>query len=725
MIVNRVLNPPTLENENGIYYVKSVDGNKEIYIISSVTGEKVLTKLLASNFEKDNIIYTVENYKWDTVNLNLQPTGNRASNGAFSNLNYHGYFWTSDNGIFVDKTFNRIRPTIRNCSPNQGNSIRLVRLCTEQELLLNDGTILNNIYIDNDDNGYDGVKVEIYIFLLTNLKVRTYSDNSPISTLSDNVAWKTDSVGALAIYPNTEEVLYNNYSALEISANNITEWHIPSLSEWNGIISFLDGYIIETIDNDSSKIRPTDGRVIDARHIVNLPDYDNIYEPRDPNIQAHIVEIGNPHDTTAELVGAVRKNNPITAGTHSKIQYDEKGLVIGGSDIDSDDVSDTGKNHKFVSQTQIDDWNAKTTIGEVKSDTEIADLISNSHEPHSDDQDLSIYQAINETNAIAKGKVTGYVFETKNALDIWLTNPENIALLQNGDNLYIIDINTPDYWWDYSQQIYHILETSSVDLSGYVVTSRTINSKALTSDVVLNTDDIAESVTPTNKWWTNSRTISSVLTAFSSGAGTVSASDTILEAIQKIVGNIALKLDKPTQTKTLPIGADSIIIKDSEDSNKYKDALKSSIDQVWVGATPPPTDNYTIWINPTVTQLYTFVLSTSNIINPNMDVTTYKVESNYAGGNTVTIGGYTNLPKIDCEKSIVIKNTNASSRIFVLDLSTIVADGITYSFVPMNISSITIPSGKFYDSSYKFISTAEANGKPTAFSVLILFAIQE
>lgn len=63
-----------------------------------------------------------------------------------------------------------------------------------------------------------------------------------------------------------------------------------------------------------------------------------------------------------------------------------------------------------------------------------------------------------------------------------------------------------------------------------------VNSKV--GNVVLNTDDILETGTPTNKWWSNLRTITSNLTGYISGAGIITAADTILSAIQKLNGNI-------------------------------------------------------------------------------------------------------------------------------------------------------------------------------------------
>lgn len=58
-----------------------------------------------------------------------------------------------------------------------------------------------------------------------------------------------------------------------------------------------------------------------------------------------------------------------------------------------------------------------------------------------------------------------------------------------------------------------------------------------TGVVVLDTDDVAEG--STNQYFTQARAIAAPLTGFSAGAGTISASDTILQAFGKLVGNVA------------------------------------------------------------------------------------------------------------------------------------------------------------------------------------------
>lgn len=57
-----------------------------------------------------------------------------------------------------------------------------------------------------------------------------------------------------------------------------------------------------------------------------------------------------------------------------------------------------------------------------------------------------------------------------------------------------------------------------------------------TGAVSLTTSNIAEG---TNLYFTNARSIASTLTGYTSGAGTISSSDTILQAIQKLNGNVS------------------------------------------------------------------------------------------------------------------------------------------------------------------------------------------
>ena len=72
---------------------------------------------------------------------------------------------------------------------------------------------------------------------------------------------------------------------------------------------------------------------------------------------------------------------------------------------------------------------------------------------------------LNKATAIAKGRSTGYVFDTEEELNNWLSVSENTDKLVLGDNLYIRDVGVPDRWWDGSAS--YQLETQKVDLSPY------------------------------------------------------------------------------------------------------------------------------------------------------------------------------------------------------------------------------------------------------------------
>lgn len=82
-------------------------------------------------------------------------------------------------------------------------------------------------------------------------------------------------------------------------------------------------------------------------------------------------------------------------------------------------------------------------------------------------EDLSsLSDKATKAESIAKGKATGYVFDTKADMDAWLENADNVSKLLLGDNLYIRATDTPDYWWDGTSA--QELETQKVDFSNIV-----------------------------------------------------------------------------------------------------------------------------------------------------------------------------------------------------------------------------------------------------------------
>lgn len=77
-----------------------------------------------------------------------------------------------------------------------------------------------------------------------------------------------------------------------------------------------------------------------------------------------------------------------------------------------------------------------------------------------------VSENVKRAEAIAKGRAKGYVFDTVEDLDLWLSDEAHRVELAVGDNLYIRAVDVPDYWWDGTQK--QQLETQKVELSDYV-----------------------------------------------------------------------------------------------------------------------------------------------------------------------------------------------------------------------------------------------------------------
>ncbi|KAA6404105.1 MAG: hypothetical protein EZS28_000359 [Streblomastix strix] len=75
---------------------------------------------------------------------------------------------------------------------------------------------------------------------------------------------------------------------------------------------------------------------------------------------------------------------------------------------------------------------------------------------------------LQEVRDIATGKSKAYVFDTQSDLNDCMADQENVAKLVIGDNLYIIDKEDTDYWWDGSDL--KMLETELPDVNNIIVT---------------------------------------------------------------------------------------------------------------------------------------------------------------------------------------------------------------------------------------------------------------
>lgn len=122
--------------------------------------------------------------------------------------------------------------------------------------------------------------------------------------------------------------------------------------------------------------------------------------------------------------------------------------------------------------------------------TKVSDLANDEGFITSTVENLANYYTKAEVNALAVGGGTGaLVFDTKEALDAWMEDTNNVIGLKVGQDIYIKEEGTPDYWWDGTGL--QILETEKVDLDGYV-TDGQLNAKL--SDYLKTTDVETENI---------------------------------------------------------------------------------------------------------------------------------------------------------------------------------------------------------------------------------------
>ncbi|KAA6386398.1 MAG: hypothetical protein EZS28_018072 [Streblomastix strix] len=87
--------------------------------------------------------------------------------------------------------------------------------------------------------------------------------------------------------------------------------------------------------------------------------------------------------------------------------------------------------------------------------------------------DMLVSSLVNQTELqevrdIASGKSKAYVFDTQSDLNDWMAIQDNVAKLAIGDNLYIVDKQVVDYWWDGTDL--KVLETEQPDMANVITT---------------------------------------------------------------------------------------------------------------------------------------------------------------------------------------------------------------------------------------------------------------
>lgn len=211
-----------------------------------------------------------------------------------------------------------------------------------------------------------------------------------------------------------------------------------------------------------------------------------------PQIDSHIANTSNPHSVTAAQVGAVAVNPLITGATKTKITFDTKGLVTAGADATTADIADSS-NKRYVTDAQL------TVIG--------------------------------NTSGVNTGDQTSIVSITG-------TKSQFNTALTDGDFLYSGDVT--QYTDEMAQDAVGAIVDSTLE---YVDATPLLRRAALTGEATAPAGSNALTLT-------NSAVISKLLNGYVSGAGIVAATDTILQAIQKLNGNDAAFLTSAAAAST-------------------------------------------------------------------------------------------------------------------------------------------------------------------------------
>ena len=117
------------------------------------------------------------------------------------------------------------------------------------------------------------------------------------------------------------------------------------------------------------------------------------------------------------------------------------------AEISAQNAEDSAEQAKSMNEdTKTYMENAETAANNAMHTVEVHNAASGTHE--------DIRLMANEAKTIALGKANSLVFDTKEQLDSWVagtySRPDGKTTddLKIGDNLYIVELGVPDYWWD-------------------------------------------------------------------------------------------------------------------------------------------------------------------------------------------------------------------------------------------------------------------------------------
>lgn len=245
--------------------------------------------------------------------------------------------------------------------------------------------------------------------------------------------------------------------------NNIQELEInvpEKYQDYNKKIVFItkDGIVWDFIEENTYTIRKNISKYRYVSFYIWLTKDDNDFRS-----ETNILNFNSNKDASNEISeeeqGAVNKVINLLEEEITKVTELEARLMLL-----IDDIQLKLEKGEFNGQDYILTEEDKEEISE-----ETKTLVETDIQPTLNDVtnvSNNAMQLAEHAEVIARGRATGYVFNTLEDLEEWLLDSKNVSKLVLGDNFYIRATNVPDYWWDGNQK--QQLEAEKPDLSNLV-----------------------------------------------------------------------------------------------------------------------------------------------------------------------------------------------------------------------------------------------------------------
>ena len=181
----------------------------------------------------------------------------------------------------------------------------------------------------------------------------------------------------------------------------------------------------------------------------------------------------NAFDTNATNKITTFNDNATSKTNSFNSNYDGKIITLNELETTTEGYKNTTKEYMDTTEEYKDlafDYKEEAKESETNAGLEADRALNNIlNGVSTHNQDItahsSLIEDIRTVEAIARGKATGYVFDTYQDMLDWLEIPDNVETLVVGDNLYIRDTGVKDYWWDGTT--YQELEAEAPDLTNY------------------------------------------------------------------------------------------------------------------------------------------------------------------------------------------------------------------------------------------------------------------